>query len=162
LAGSAVHKTWPHLDTVIARLLIQNKDAKVVLVGDELCKLLEQGWEKEPRVICKSGEWSIRKSLSFAQVADIVIGPETGILNAVGMESLPKVIMLSHSSAENLTKHWKNTIAIEPKTACYPCHKMHYNFDYCVRDEATGCAKCQSDITPDEVYTALDGLLRKA
>jgi ADP-heptose:LPS heptosyltransferase/SAM-dependent methyltransferase len=162
LAGSAVHKTWPHLDAVIARLMIQQKDVKVVLVGDELCKLLEQGWENEPRVICRSGEWTIRQSLAFAQVADIVIGSETGLLNAVGMENVPKVITLSHSTPENLTKHWKNTVAIEPKTDCYPCHRMHYNFEHCKQDEKTGCAQCQADITPEEVYQAISNILIRA
>lgn len=162
LSGSAVHKTWPWLDSAIARILLTNKDVKIVLVGDELCKLLEQGWEKEPRVICKSGEWSIRQSLAFAQVADVVVGPETGILNAVGMENMPKVIMLSHSSQENLTKYWKNTINLKPKTSCYPCHQMHYNFDHCKRDEITGCAQCQADLSPDEVFEAIEKALRKA
>lgn len=162
LSGSAVHKTWPHLDTIIARLLIAHKDTKIVLVGDELCKLLEQGWEKESRVVCKSGEWTIRQSLAFAKYADIVIGPETGVLNAVAMEPMPKFVMLSHSSVENLTKHWVNTTSFEPKTSCYPCHMMHYSFEHCKQDQETGCAQCQADITPDEVYSALDGLLRKA
>jgi len=161
LSGSAVHKTWPHLDNIIAKVMIEHKDAKVVLVGDELCKLLEQGWEKEPRVICRSGVWSIRQSLAFAQVADIVIGPETGVLNAVGMEDMRKLIMLSHSSKNNLVKHWKNTHAFEPKTSCFPCHQMHYSFEFCKQDEATGCAQCQADISADEVYEALDKSLRK-
>jgi ADP-heptose:LPS heptosyltransferase len=162
LAGSAVHKTWPYLDNIIAKLMLQNKESKVVLVGDELCKLLEQGWENESRVIRKSGEWTIRQSLAFAQVADLVIGPETGILNAVGMEAMPKLIMLSHSTRENLTKYWKNTVAFEPKTSCYPCHMMHYNFDFCNKNEEIGVSQCQVDISPDEVWTALDRMLRKA
>lgn len=162
LAGSSVHKTWPYLDMVLARLMLKNPGVKIVLVGDYLCKMLEMGWQKEPRVICKSGEWSIRESLAFAQVADMVIGPETGVLNAVGMENVPKVIMLSHSSKNNLTKYWKNTISLEPKTSCYPCHMMHYNFEFCKRDEITGCAQCQADISADEVYEAIDSLLRKA
>jgi ADP-heptose:LPS heptosyltransferase/predicted SAM-dependent methyltransferase len=158
LAGSAIHKTWPYLDTILARLMIET-DVKVVLVGDVLCQLLEQGWEKEPRVFCKSGIWTIRESLSFARVADLVIGSETGVLNAVGMEEVEKIVMLSHSSVENLTKHWKNTQSLEPKTSCYPCHKMHYNFDYCKRDETSGVAQCQADITPDEVYSAIQKAL---
>lgn len=162
LAGSAVHKTWPYLDNVIAMLMLNNKDVKVVLVGDELCQLLEQGWEAEERVIKRSGKWSIRESLSFAQIADLVIGPETGVLNAVGQENVPKVIFLSHSSPENLTKHWINTSVMVPKTSCYPCHMMHYNFDYCKRNEEVGCAQCQVDISPDDVYKAINNFFVKA
>ena len=161
LSGSAVHKTWPHLDNIIAKVMIEHKDVKIVLAGDELCKLLEQGWEKEPRVFCKSGQWSIRKSLAFAQVADIVIGPETGVLNAVAFEPMRKLVMLSHSSKENLTKHWKNTAVFEPVTSCYPCHQMHYSFEFCRQDKETGCAQCQADIKPEEVYKVLETAIRK-
>lgn len=162
LAGSAVHKTWPHLDIAIARIMLKHKDAKVVLIGDTLCQILEQGWENEPRVIRRSGVWTIRQSLAFAQVSDLVIGPETGVLNAVGMENVPKIIMLSHSSEENLTKHWKNTIVLTPKTDCHPCHLMHYNFEYCRKDEATGTAQCQADISPDIVDLSINQFLAKA
>jgi len=162
LAGSAIHKTWPYLDSIIARLMIQQKDVKVVLVGDLLCQLLEQGCEKEPRVLCRSGVWSIRQSIAFAQVADMVIGSETGVLNAVGMENVPKIITLSHSSEENLTEHWKNTTALIPKTSCYPCHQLHYSFEFCRQDKVSGVAQCQADITPDELYQSINNILVKA
>ena len=84
LAGSSGHKVWPHLDAVIAGLMLEYPDVHVVLVGDEACRILEAGWEKEPRVHCQSGKWSIRESMSFAEVADIIIGTETGLLNAAG------------------------------------------------------------------------------
>lgn len=155
LAGSAVHKTWPHLDAVIARLMLRDKTTKVVLVGDHLCQLLEQGWENEPRVICRSGIWTIRESLAFAQIADLVIGSETGVLNAVALDDVPKIVTLSHSSVENLTRDWKNVTNLIPKTACYPCHRLHFNFDHCHRDDATGTAQCQADITADEMYAAI-------
>lgn len=162
LAGSAVHKTWPHLDAALAYVLITYPDAKIVLVGDTLCQMLEHEWTKEPRVIRRSGVWNIRQSLTFAQISDMVIGSETGVLNAVGMEQVPKIVMLSHSSVENLTKHWVNTISLEPKTSCYPCHQMHFNFEHCRRDMVLGTAQCQSDISPLEVYGAIDKILRKA
>lgn len=163
LAGSAVHKTWPHLDTILARLMVTLPDVKVVLVGDHLCQLLEQGWEKEPRVLCRSGIWTIRESLAFAQVADVVIGSETGVLNAVGFDEVQKIVFLSHSSVNNLTRDWKNTIALTPEnTPCYPCHKMHYNWDHCHQDEATGTAKCQADISPDLMWIAVNQALKRA
>lgn len=162
LAGSSGHKTWPYLDTILARMMLTYKDSRVVLVGDALCQLLEIGWENEARVVKKSGVWSIRETLAFAKVCDLVIGPETGVLNAVGLEDIPKVIMLSHSSVENLTKHWKNCISLVPRaTKCYPCHMMHYSFKDCPRDSATGTAKCQADIPPDLAWEAMLKFLPK-
>lgn len=180
LSGSAVHKTWPHLDTVLARLLLKT-DYKIVLVGDQGCQVLEMGWENEPRVVKRSGIWSIRESLAFAQVSDMVVGSETGVLNAVGFEEVPKVVTLSHSSEENLTKHWKNTISLSQPKSEVPCsgsacHLMHYSFEHCHRDldpdceeckkstcvKHTGVAKCQSNITPDMMYEAIMSFIRKA
>lgn len=167
LAGSSVHKCWPHIDAVIARIMLKLPDVSVVLVGDDLCQLLEAPWENEPRVVCRSGKWSIRESMSFAEVADLVIGGETGLLNAAGFMETPKIVTLSHSTHENLTKHWRNTTALVPKTSCHPCHRMHFSFDFCPRDEKTGVAQCQADIGPDEVWAAVQwwmgaGALRRA
>lgn len=155
LAGSSVHKTWPHIDAIFARILLHT-DARIVLVGDELCQLLEQGWENEPRVFCRSGKWSIRESLAFAHCdADLVIGSETGLLNAVGLLSTPKIVTLSHSSEENLTKHWLNTRALKADVPCFPCHMLHYGSEYCNLEEETHTAVCQYEITPDMMWQAI-------
>ena len=157
LAGSSINKAWPHIDKVLARLMIET-ECHIVLVGDALCKLLEQGWEDEPRVHCRSGVWEIRESLTYTQEhADLVIGTETGLLNAVGMvKEIPKIVTLSHSSEENLTKHWENTIALTPPDLdCFPCHQLHYGFEYCNIDEENHTAMCQFNITADMMYDAI-------
>lgn len=160
LSGSSVHKVWPHMDGFIARVLIAHKDARIITVGDESSQMLEIGWEKEPRVICKAGKYSIRETLALLEVVDLVIGPETGVLNAAGHMPMPKIIFLSHSSKNNLTKYWVNTATLEPKnTPCFPCHQMHYGFEHCTRDEATGVSKCQSDIDIEQAWEAFAELI---
>jgi len=155
LSGSSVHKAWPYMDSVIAWLML-NTPATVVLCGDEMSKILEQGWEKEPRVVLTSGEWTMRQSMTFAMYADLVIGPETGVMNAVSHEPVPKILFMSHSSPENLSKHWVNCSNMEPVgCACYPCHKMIYGWDNCVKDEKTGVADCQAKIDPGKVIDAI-------
>lgn len=156
LSGSSIHKAYPYTDSVIAHYLVNEPMARFVLVGEELCKILEIGWEKEPRVFCRSGNWSIRQTLAFAQSADLVLGPETGVLNAVSAEDVAKVVMLSHSSEENLTKHWVNTTAVASDVDCYPCHKMHYGFSSCNRHEETGGSICTALLDPRKVVDAID------
>jgi len=156
LAGSSVHKMYPHQDVVLATLMRDDPDVRVVLVGDEICQLLEVGWEKEKRVLCRSGKWSIRKTLAFAEVADCVVGPETGVLNSVSMLQVPKVCMLSHSSRENLTKYWHRVVTLVPEgLPCYPCHQMHYGSEHCNVEEDTHAAMCAFSIKPEEVYGAI-------
>lgn len=158
LSGSSVHKAYPHMDAVIARILMEMPEAAIHLTGDAACVILEAGWENEPRVFRQSGEMSIRQTLTLAKDCDCVMGPETGVLNAVAFEDNWKVLMLSHSSFENLPKHWINTIAIEPnrETApCYPCHRLHYGREFCPFEEQTHAAMCAFSISPDTVYQAV-------
>jgi ADP-heptose:LPS heptosyltransferase/SAM-dependent methyltransferase len=163
LAGSSVHKAWPHLDTVVARIMLEWRDAYVIMVGDNKAQMLERGWENEPRVLCRSGVWTIRESMSMIDEVDMVVGPETGVLNAAGFSSTPKICILSHSSADNLTRDWINCTALTPvDTPCYPCHMMHYDFTHCKPGylEIEGQRQrvgslCAVNIHPDRVWDAL-------
>lgn len=162
LSGSAVHKYWPNLDEGIRYLT--EMGLEVVTAGDEMCKKQEEGFETNSRVHCRSGQWSLRESLAFANYCDLVIGSETGLLNAVSHQAhIAKIVMLSHSSHENLTRDWANTIAIEPAdTPCYPCHRMHFGFDHCTKGVVNGetvGALCQLNISASDVAGAAVELL---
>jgi ADP-heptose:LPS heptosyltransferase/predicted SAM-dependent methyltransferase len=164
--GSALHKVYPWTQIVVAWLL-QKTPAHVFLLGDkgqsvEIQKAITDALEKESidstRLHPMCGKWDLRQNLSFVQYASCVLGPETGMLNAVCTESVPKVVMLSHSSKENLTKHWKNTIALEPdkeRCPCYPCVRLHYSWQYCNQNETTQAAQCASSITPETVFQSV-------
>ena len=182
LSGSSGHKAWPHLDDVMLRILPSYPDLHIVLVGDETCKLLEQGWckfdegkddfvETNSRVHLRSGEWTIRQSMAFAEVADLIIGTETGLLNAAGSMDTAKIITLSHSSPEMLTKHWKTTIALQqpPGTGCpkSPCRQLHGSGNTnpwmdCPKHEETGTAMCQFSVSPEMMWTAIQSVLGEA
>jgi ADP-heptose:LPS heptosyltransferase len=154
LAGSALYKVWPHIDTIFARILITYPNARIITCGGESESFLQIGWEKEKRVVKCAGKMTIRATLALANEVDLVIGPETGVLNAVSMrESVPKILMLSHSSIQNIGGNWKNTVVLTPEdTPCYPCHILHVGFDSCTRDERTGAALCAANITPEAVW----------
>lgn len=167
LSGSSLHKVSPWVDYVVARLLSTYKDVHIIFVGDDTCKILEgNSWDNEPRVWCRSGEYTIRQTLALARDVDIVVGPETGVLNSVAFESLRKVCILSHSTKENLTKHWKNTVSLAPNVPCYPCHKLHYGEGTCpyvdvrINDNVETMASCVADIDNDKIYTAIRDILR--
>lgn len=156
LSGSSPHKYTPHQDVVIHAILQRLQRASITLVGALECKILEAGLEALPRVFCRSGELSIRETLAMAQQMDLVIGPETGVMNAVAFEPLKKIVMLSHSSYENLTKHWINTVAIPGKSHCYPCHQLHYTAEFCPREPVSGAALCQAGVIPEDIYAPID------
>ena len=145
--GSGPAKTWPHAQAFIERMAA----AKIVTVvlGDLRGIDLEEVGEYTAIV---GNGWPVRAALAFAQIADAVVATESMIANSVAMEPMLKVILLSHSSNENLTKHWKNTAALEaPAVACHPCHRIHATLDFCAKDTATGCSACMASYGPDAV-----------
>lgn len=154
LSGSAAHKVWPHVDAVLARI-ISETEATVVFLGGHQEQVLDAGW-RHPRIWPRMGQLTIRQSMALAQVADVVVGPETGILNAVAAEPMKKVLLLSHSSIENLSRDWVNTDSMEPQaTPCYPCHRLHLEgWKHCNR-HPEGNALCQVNITPDRVFSSI-------
>ena len=162
LAGSAVHKTWPYLDNILAKLMLLDPKIHVFLVGGPECEILESGWQHEARIHKTSGKWGIRNTLAFLYEADLVIGPETGVLNAASCMDIPKVVFLSHSSHENLTRDWTNTTALHTsEAACYPCHRLHYSWAKCHKDEETGSALCQSTISAHVAWRAINAYVRE-
>jgi ADP-heptose:LPS heptosyltransferase/predicted SAM-dependent methyltransferase len=170
LAGSSVHKTWPYLDHVIASIMLNYPQWDVVLVGNEACQILEQGWDNEKRVHRRSGVWKIRESMTFIDYVDCVVGPETGIINAAANLSIPKVVFLSHSSEENLSRDWLNCIPLWSRDTTCPgrgkneapaCHQMHYSWDFCqqAKDKdgnLTGVSQCQWDIPMSQAWHAIE------
>jgi len=98
--------------------------------------------------------------MTFCQLADVVVGQETGLLNCVGFEEeIHKVVLMTHSSKENLTRDWPNTDTIRTYPPCAGktgCHLLHYDWSHCNMDVATGSAKCQAMITVDMVLEKIE------
>lgn len=164
--GSSPHKVYPWTQIVVGWLL-ERTPAHVVLYGDSgplgsgltegIADIMRKNGRDMERLHAIGGQWPIRRALTFAHVVDCVIGPETGPMNAVGMADVAKVIYLSHSSANNLTKHWHNTTVLtaEDRAPCYPCHRLHTNWDYCPQHEKTNAALCASSIAPEHIFEAV-------
>lgn len=153
LGGSAAHKAYPYAELVAQEILKTYEDVQVVTVGDNVCKLLEFG--DHPRNLRKCGEFGIRKSLVLAKHADLVIGPESSVINAASCYDVPKILMLSHGSVENLSKYWTNTINLSANVPCYPCHKLHYTLD-CPLVEQIKSPVCMGKLNPNRLLEAIE------
>ena len=169
LSGSSVHKFWPYQDQVIARILLQYPSAHIIFVGDEASKLLEQGWENEDRVHCTSGILSVREVMSLCYEVDLIVTPETGVFLAVQFNDVPKILLLSHSSPSNYAISLKNCVTVTSDNCkCYPCHQMHYGFEFCstieMEDEngdSAMIAECQVKLDPENVAFVINKILNK-
>lgn len=156
LSGSSYHKRYPYFQQVAQELVVRNPDILLVSVGDPECMLIERS--ESNRYLPRSGRWQLRTSLVMTKYVDLVIGPETGILNAAGCFDTPKITFLSHSSHSNLCKYWKNDFCISPsqeEVFCHPCHVLHF-----VHDVNKECSQCRGTHTmvgdvPDKQFAGM-------
>jgi ADP-heptose:LPS heptosyltransferase len=106
--------------------------------------------------------WPIRRVLTQTMMADLVIGPDTGPMWAVAMKPVPKIMLLSHASPENITKHWRNTITLhadQQRVSCWPCHKLHEGPHTCRPNADNSGASCISDISVQKIVSTAAELL---
>lgn len=156
LSGSSVHKFYPWAETVSNEFCKKHPDAQVILVGEPLCKML--AWD-HPQVSSQICRWNIRQSMVVAKNVDLVIGPETGVLNAAGCFETPKIVFLSHSSHENLSKNWLNCYPVEASKVnapCHPCHKMIYGRAGCRLNRVTQTPLCMAHLEPQQVLEKME------
>lgn len=165
VSGSSPHKVSPSTHRAVVQLLAKDPRVTVILMGhgeqdDKICDAVIEAavnFHGDASRIVRATNWSVRQSYTMATIADVVVGPETGLVHAAGaLDEVASVVLLSHSSAGNLTKHFRRCTALEPeRTPCFPCHRLHHAWDHCTRDEATGAALCAASISPKRVVDAI-------
>ena len=183
LSGSRIDKVYPYTSLLIGRL-IKELGAQVVMMGGpppyrdyELAKQVMESVKVQNGSLAglshagspslENQTWPIRRILSFAAQCDLVIGPDTGPSWGVAFEPLPKIVMISHTSAENITKHWLNTVTVHAdpqRVPCWPCHRLHDTFETCNPFKANSggeFASCISDISVETIVTTAAKLLNR-
>lgn len=174
LGGSSIHKEWPHIGEAITWLFRDGFPGAILAAGDasltgtvgHIIKSMREGGlgpEAASRFMASTGDLTIRQIMALAQEADLIIGPETGVLMAMAHEAMPKIVLMSHSAPHNLTAGWRNTQSITPReTPCYPCHRLHNlpnghpkAWDFCHRGVTTPAALCAENITANDVLAAI-------
>lgn len=144
--GSGVAKYWPYTQETMEMLAAQGVSGAVAGELGEAKLTPPEGWKVYGK------DQSIRRIFTLAQLSDAVVGPESAITNSVAHEPNLKVVFLGHSSVQNLTRDWENTISCTPEDLpCYPCHRVHVVADYCNFNKELKVAKCSFQYTPKTV-----------
>jgi len=176
LSGSRLDKLWPYMPMLVAKL-VRDLRVAVVMFGSEketpIAKRVQDfvaeyngshdGMHAAISPDPEKPSWPIRRSLATLQACDLVIGPDTGLMWAVAAEAMPKIMLLSHASAENITKHWRNTVTLHAdpeKVSCWPCHQLHDYIDTCRKAENAEAAACIADIRDETVFLAVKAALK--
>jgi ADP-heptose:LPS heptosyltransferase len=168
ISGSRLDKIYPYAPMAIGRL-IRETGCSVIMFGApgkdfEMAKQIQEHVQRQ-----NGGEdglflalspdpenptWPIRRALAQVQVCDLVIGPDTGPMWAVASEDVPKIMMLSHASDVNITKHWVNTVSLhayQERVPCWPCHRLQDEMSTCKPNKEGNGAACISDISVETI-----------
>ena len=173
LSGTRIDKVYPYAPMAVARIIKEVK-APVMLMGGPSEKEYTMAQAIKEYVETANGNreglflaipegggekcWPLRTSLSLAMVADLVVTPDTGTAWAVAFEKMPKIVMVSHASVENITKHWINTTTLhaDPNyVPCWPCHRLHDDPSTCVPNKENNGAACISNISVEKLVSTV-------
>lgn len=177
ISGSRIDKIYPYAAMAIGRI-IKELDIPVVIfgIGDKQHEMAVQirdhvtrqnGSRDKLRLVVQDDvspekRWPLRGTLAVASRAGLVVTPDTGTAWAVAFEDMPKLVMVSHTSVENITKHWVNTTTLHAdpnRVPCWPCHRLHDTIDTCTPNRDGGhAAACVSDISVETVVQHVDKL----
>lgn len=179
LHGSSLNKAWPYWPLLVAEL---HKDPSLVVVtgGSPRAAILERGIHEMPGVdhrrflpLASNGgpAWTLRHSILMTRAAHVVVGPETGLINAAMAWGTPTVILHSHAAPENLVpeEHRRNVWSLTPdnRAPCAPCYKIVGDEDGCDTCDwgdfwLRSAYRCMAAIEPSAVYEkvteVLDGI----
>ena len=159
LSGSGRQKTYPYVPYIVADLIKKHKKMKVILVGGQTCQILEAGFPKHDRIVRRSGDFNFRQSAMLTRHVDLVVSPDTGFLHAAGCTQTAKLGLLTHTTIENITKHFLSDYSIESEAPCAPCFRLINDADkQCPTELATKATLCMSKngMRPERVMERIE------
>jgi ADP-heptose:LPS heptosyltransferase len=158
LSGSSFHKSWPWSPYLCGEIYKNHgREVIVISLGDTDCQIIEPNM---PNVIRKAGHLPVRSAMLLTKYVHLVVGPETGILNAAAAFPTPKIVFLSHSSEENLTRYWENVTPLHGHCPEWPCHRLVYS-NSCPKGAMDLAPMCSENLLPQTVYAAFEYWFRK-
>lgn len=164
IAGSTSQKVFHNWLDVANGILERYENAVVYASGDEVCgKLVPQ----HPRIRNMCGNNPIKQSFLMAKYADMVIGPETGMLVAAGMWGTPKIMLGTTSSLYQMTKYHKNDFSLQAPIYCSPCHRAIYCESDCHemrgdREKQTLYPACSKTFSTEKILEIVGGVYERS
>lgn len=181
VAGSRLDKYHPRSPMIVGRLIHElglpvimfgagQREMEVVKATMEHCEktygdiegVHEARTTYEPDGKTVVNDWPIRRSLTQLLTCDLVITPDTGLLWAAGFEQVPKIALLSHATPQNITKYFKNTVALHAdhkRVSCFPCHRLHDTIEFCRPNKQNDGAACIADVSVEAILDTARTLL---
>ncbi|MEW6713806.1 MAG: lipopolysaccharide heptosyltransferase II [Nitrospirota bacterium] len=158
--GSA--KRWPAENfAVLIRMIINELDGRVIIFGspaeveisDAIVKQLRtQDSELKAHILNITGKTNLRELAALISECDAFITNDSGPMHIAAALHVPTVALFGSTDSSATGPFGDGHNVITKKLSCSPCLE---------RECPEGHLKCMTDITPEEVSSALKNLLPK-
>jgi ADP-heptose:LPS heptosyltransferase len=140
----------------IIDVLAQEENVKVFLIGSAQQTPLAQFLKGNLANVIPAVTYDVRKSTILLNRYNIIIAPDSFVIQAAGALNKPLIGLYGPFSSEVRMKYFRNAIGMEPKVVCSPCYK--HDFRACIKGFPSPCFTL---LTSEDVLEAVDYLRNK-
>jgi ADP-heptose:LPS heptosyltransferase len=138
-------------------ILSREENTKIVLVGTAEQHGMIAGFFKggNPNVI-PALTFNVRQSIVLASRYDLIISPDSFMVQAAGAMDKPLVGLYGPFPSEVRMKYFKNAVGLDPAVVCSPCYK--HDFRACIKGFPSPCF---TQMNIEDVLKSVDYLKSK-
>lgn len=137
-------------------ILVSEENVKIVLIGTDQHEILAQYFKNGNPNIILATRFSVRQSIVLSQRYNLVISPDSFMIQAAGAQDIPLIGLYGPFPSEVRMKYFKNAIGLDPSVVCAPCFK--HDFRPCIKGFPSPCF---SQLTVDDILQAANYLKTK-
>jgi ADP-heptose:LPS heptosyltransferase len=141
---------------IIVDVLAKEPNVKVILIGSGQQAAVGSFLKGNYPNVINAVNYDVRKSIVLINRYNVVIAPDSFIIQMAGALDKPQIGLYGPFSSEVRMKYFRNAIGMEPKVVCSPCYKHDYRA--CIKGFPSPCF---SLVTPEDVLEAVDYLRNK-
>lgn len=138
---------------IIIDVLAKEPNVKIVLIGTQAQANVGTYYKSNYENVTLAINYTVRQALILAKRYNLVISPDTFMVQAAGALETPLIGLYGPFASEVRMKYFKNAIGLDPKVACSPCFK--HDFRACIKGNPSPCF---SLIKPEDILQATDFL----
>lgn len=137
-------------------ILSNEKSVKIVLIGTEQHNIIAQFYKGDKNNIIVSTNLDIRQSIILANRYDLIISPDTFMIQVAGALEKPLIGLYGPFPSVVRMKYFKNAIGLDADVVCSPCYK--HDFRSCIKGHPSPCF---NQIKAEDILQAADCLKSK-
>jgi ADP-heptose:LPS heptosyltransferase len=138
---------------IIVDVMAKEPNVKIFLIGSPQQNMVANYLKgNSPNVIVATG-YDVRKSLILVSRYNLVISPDSFMIQAAGALDKPLIGIYGPFSSDVRMKYFKNAIGLEPKVVCSPCYR--HDFRPCIKGFPSPCF---SLVNPEDILEAANYL----